>query len=101
MSPITSKSKSDLSTQLLHNALTLAMWVCGSLEGSLENKPLAVSRGKTSARWSLLCCHSLYSMLRAVEREFVPSVGVHSENRVTTEHEHQSELGCFGLDHHH
>ena len=40
-------------------------------------------------------------MLGAVERDFVPSVGVHPELRVTTDHEHQSELGCSGLDHHH
>ena len=40
-------------------------------------------------------------MLGAVERDFVTSVGVHPEHRVTTDHEHQSELGCSGLDHHH
>ena len=40
-------------------------------------------------------------MLRVVELDFVPSVGVHPEHRVTTDHEHQSELGCSGLDHHH
>ena len=53
------------------------------------------------AHQSLLCCHSLCSMLGAVERDFVPSVGVHPEHRVTTNHEHQPELGCSGLDHHH
>ena len=40
-------------------------------------------------------------MLGAVERDFVPSVGVHPEHRVTTNHEHQPELGCSGLGHHH
>ena len=43
LSPITSKSKSGLPTQLLLTALYLAIWACGSSEGSLENKPLAVS----------------------------------------------------------
>ena len=42
LSPITSKSKPGLPTQLLHTALTLAIWACGSSEGSLEKKPLAV-----------------------------------------------------------
>ena len=40
-------------------------------------------------------------MLGAMERDFVPSVGVHPEVRVTTNHEHQPDLGCSGLDHHH
>ena len=40
---ITSKSKLGLPTQLLHTALTLAIWACGYSEGSPENKPLAVS----------------------------------------------------------
>ena len=53
------------------------------------------------AHQSLLCCHSLFSMLGAIERDFVPSVGVHSEHRVTIDHEHQLELGCSGSDHHH
>ena len=50
---------------------------------------------------SLLCYHSLCSVLGAVERDFVSSVGVQPENRVTNNHEHQSELGCSGLYHHH
>ena len=50
---------------------------------------------------SLLHCHSLYSILGDVERGFVPSVGSHQEHRVTTDHEHQPELGCSGLDNHH
>ena len=53
------------------------------------------------AHRSLLCYHSFCSMLGAMERDFVPSVGVHPEHRVTTDHEHQPELGCSGLDHHH
>ena len=53
------------------------------------------------ARPNLLCYHSLCSMLRAMERDSVPSVDVHPEHRVTSDHEHQPELGCFGLDHHH
>ena len=53
------------------------------------------------AHSSLLCYHSLCSMLGAVEHDFVPSVGVHPEHRVTTDHEHQSELGFSGLGHHH
>ena len=40
-------------------------------------------------------------MFVAVEQDFVSSVGVHPEHRVTTDHEHQSELGCSGSDHHH
>ena len=114
---ITYKSKLGLPTQLLHTALTLAIWACGSSEGSPENKPLAVSicirllvttkvwpvgrGGKTSGPSEFLCYHTLCSMLGAVERDFVPSVGVHPEHRVTTDHEHQPELGCFGSDHHH
>ena len=53
------------------------------------------------AHRSLLCYHSLYSMLGAVERDFVPSIDVHPEHRVTSDHEHQPELGCSGSDHHH
>ena len=49
----------------------------------------------------LLCYHSLCSMLGAVERDFVPSVGVHPEHQVTSDHEHQPELGCSSSDHHH
>ena len=43
LSPITSKSMSDLPIQLLHTALTLAIWASRSLEGCPENKPLALS----------------------------------------------------------
>ena len=50
---------------------------------------------------SLLCHYTLCSMLGAVERDFVPSVDVHPEHRVTSDHEHQPELGCSGLDPHH
>ena len=50
---------------------------------------------------SLLCYHTLCSMLGAVERDFVPSAGVHPEHRVTSHHEHKPELGCSGSDHHH
>ena len=39
-------------------------------------------------------------MLGVVERDFVLSVAVRQENRVTTNHEHQPELGCSS-DHHH
>ena len=53
------------------------------------------------AHRSLLCCHTLCSMLGAVERDFVPSVDVHPEHRVTSDHEHQSELECSGADPHH
>ena len=53
------------------------------------------------AHRSLLCYHSLCSMLGAVERDFVPSIGVHPEHRVTSDHEHQQEMGCSGSDHHH
>ena len=53
------------------------------------------------AHRSLLCYHSLCSMLGAVEWDFVPSVGVHPEHRVTTDHKHQPEQGCSGLGHHH
>ena len=50
---------------------------------------------------SLLYYHTLCSILGAVERDFVPSVDVHLEHRVTSDHEHKPELGCSGSDHHH
>ena len=50
---------------------------------------------------SLLCYHTLYSMLGVVEQDFVPSVDVHPEHQVTSDHEHQSELGRSGSDPHH
>ena len=40
-------------------------------------------------------------MLGAVERDFVPSVDVHPERRVTSNHEHPLDLGCSSLDPHH
>ena len=49
---------------------------------------------------SLLCYLTLCSMLGDVDRDFVPSVDVHPEHQVTSDHEHQSELGCFGSDPH-
>ena len=45
---------------------------------------------------NLLCYHSLCRMLGAVERDSVPSVDVHPEHRVTSDHEHPPELGCSG-----
>ena len=60
-----------------------------------------VEEAKPVAHQSLLCYPSLCSMLGAVERDFVPSGGVHPENRVTNDHEHQLELGCSGSDQHH
>ena len=53
------------------------------------------------AHRSQLCYHRLCSMLGAVERDFVPSVDVHPGHRVTSDHEHQPELGCSGSDPHH
>ena len=53
------------------------------------------------AHQSVLCCHSLCSMLGAVERDFVLSISVHPEHRGTTDHEHQPELGCSGSDPYH
>ena len=50
---------------------------------------------------NLLCYHSLCSRLGAVERDSVPSVDVHPERRVTSDHEHPLDLGCSGLDPHH
>ena len=50
---------------------------------------------------SLLYYHTLCSMLGAVERDFPPSTGVHPEHGITSDHEHQLELGCSGSDHHH
>ena len=117
LSPITSKSKSGLPTQILHIAFTLAIWVCGSSEGSPEKKHLVVSicfrllvttkvwpggrGGKTSGHQSLLYYHSLCSILEGVEQDSVPFVDFHPDHRVITDHEHQLELGCSGLDHHH
>lgn len=53
------------------------------------------------AHRSLVYCHSLCSILEDVERDFVPFVGFHPEHRVITDHEHQLELGCSALNHHH
>ena len=50
---------------------------------------------------SMLCYHTLCSMLGAVERDFVPSNDVHPERQVTSDHEHPLDLGCSGSDHHH
>ena len=50
---------------------------------------------------SLLCYHTICSMLGAVEWDFVPSVDVHPEHRVTSDHEHPLDLGCSNLDPHH
>ena len=50
---------------------------------------------------SPLCYHNLCSMLKVVERDFVPSVGVHPEHRETSDHEHQPELGCSVSNHPH
>ena len=36
-----------------------------------------------------------------MERDFVPFVGVQPEHRVTSNHEHQPELGCSGSDPYH
>ena len=46
----------------------------------------------------LLCYHRLCSMLGAVERDSVPSIDVYPEHRVTSDHEHQPELGCSGSE---
>ena len=40
-------------------------------------------------------------MLGAVARYFVPSVDVHPERRVTSDHEDPLDLGCSGSDPHH
>ena len=53
------------------------------------------------AHLSLLCYHTLCSMLGVVERDFVPSIDVHAGHRVTSDHEHQLEQGCSGSDPHH
>ena len=47
------------------------------------------------AHLSLLCYHTFCSMLGAVERDFVPSIDVHTEHRVTSDHEHQL---CLSFD---
>ena len=60
-----------------------------------------VKEARQVAHRSLLCYDSLCSMLEAVERDFVPSVGVNPGHRVITNNEHQPELGYSGLDHHH
>ena len=53
---------------------------------------LVVEGARKVDHLSLLYCHSLCSILGAVERDFVPSVSVHLEHQVTTDHEHQPEL---------
>ena len=60
-----------------------------------------VEGARQVAHQSLQCYHNLCSMLGAVEKDFVPSVGVHSEHRVTIDHKHRPKLGCSGLEHHH
>ena len=40
-------------------------------------------------------------MLGAMEQDFVPSVDVHPEHRVTSDYEHQPEQGCSGSGPHH
>ena len=40
-------------------------------------------------------------MLAAEEWDFVPSVDIHPEHRVTSNHEYQPELGCSGSDPNH
>ena len=45
------------------------------------------------AHQSLLYCQSLYSIFGDVEQGSIPSIGYHPEHRVTTDHEHQPELG--------
>ena len=40
-------------------------------------------------------------MLEAVERDFLPSIDVHPERRVTSNHGHPLDLGCSGLNPHH
>ena len=52
------------------------------------------------AHQSLQYYHSLSSILEDVERDFVPFVDFKSDHLVITDHEHQLELGCSGLDHH-
>ena len=59
-----------------------------------------VEKVRQVAHPSLLCYHSLCSMLGAVELDFVPSIDSHPEHRVTSDHEHQPELGYSGSDHH-
>ena len=54
-----------------------------------------VEGARQVAHPSLLCYHTLCSMLGAVERDFVPSVDVHPEHSVTSDNEHQLELGCL------
>lgn len=53
------------------------------------------------AHLSLLCYHTLCSVLGAVEWDFFPFVDVHPEHRITSYHEHQPKLGCSGSDPHH
>ena len=50
---------------------------------------------------SLLCYHTLCSMFGVVEQDFVPSIDVHPEHRVTFDHEHQPKLRCSGSDPYH
>ena len=62
---------------------------------------MSVEEAKLVAHRSLLCYHSLCSILGIVEWDFFPTFGVHPQHRVTTDHEHQSELRCSSLGHHH
>ena len=57
--------------------------------------------GKTSGpSESAMLSYPLY-MLGAVEQGVFPSVDVQPEHQVTSDHEHQPELGCSGSDPHH
>ena len=60
-----------------------------------------VEGARQVAHPSLLCYHTLCSMFGAVERDFVTSVDVHPERRVTSDHEHPLDFGCSILDPHH
>ena len=57
--------------------------------------------GKTSGLSESAMLSTLCSMLGAVEQDFVPSVDIHPERRVTSDHEYPLDLGYSGLDPHH
>ena len=60
-----------------------------------------VEAARLVSHQSLQYYHNLCSILEDVERDFFPFVDFHQDHRVIIEHEHQLELGCSGLDHHH
>ena len=95
-------SKSSLPIQIFHRDLHFPLCVCGSSNGSPENKPLVISiyikilvttnvylggRGVgQEVYWNLQCSHYPYSNPEVVEQEIASSKN--------SQMEYEHELGC-------